>query len=712
MNTMQRQRPTNYFSLIVILTATILVTVILDGRGSGTVKETRNQSQTARTPVAQIDVSQTSVPIPEHLYGKFTELLGNMFEKGVWAEMLSDRKFFYPVNSSEELIPPNTKRNFERWRPVGPDSFVSMTMERAYVGEHSPEVRLEASTLHGIRQAGLPLQKGKVYVGHIVLAGDTGAHVSVSLVWGTDAAARQSIEMGPLSDEYSTTSLRFTSDGDNPDGRLEITGTGTGSFRIGAVSLMPADNINGFRSDIIARLERLDAGTIYRWPGGNMVSAYDWRDGVGNRDLRPPRYELAWNTVESNDVGTDEFITLCRLLDLDPFICVNAGLQDEYSAAAWVEYANGAANTPMGKLRAAGGHPEPYHVKYWGVGNEMYGQWQWGHMAIRHFVVKHNRFAVAMRKVDPTIKIVASGATPFETGMTARHHRKPLPARLPYKYGTPEDWSGNLLQHSSDYFDVLSEHSYPSIQSAFDEEQQQLVETKDPVVDQVRRVPNRIHAAVEAWHEYLKRMPELKDKHITIALDEWASGGWSRPMVTMLGAAEGLNELIRHTDIFSMSCYTGFTSCIRFNGYATTYSPTGLAFVLYREHFGTIPVRVGGNSPQHAVKGTIGVDRASVPSGSATYPLDVTAALTPDRKTLAVAIVNPTDSPQDMGLEFTNAGAVTQARLRQIAGADYTSRNLPGQDPVVEIRQIPVDGVPSEVTVPPISLSMYEFELR
>ena len=113
-------------------------------------------------------------------------------------------------------------------------------------------------------------------------------------------------------------------------------------------------------------------------------------------------------------VGADEFLTLCELLGVDAFISVNAGFGEARSAAEEVEYVNGAADTPMGKLRAANGHPAPYGVKWWGIGNEMYGSWQFGHMALKQYVIKHNMFAKAMRKVDPGITLLATGATPEE----------------------------------------------------------------------------------------------------------------------------------------------------------------------------------------------------------------------------------------------------------------------------------------------------------
>jgi len=657
-----------------------------------------------------IEGSKTGAPIHPYVYGQFTELLFNLFEKGIWAEMLSDRKFFYAVDSSETLNPINTKRDFNRWRPVGADEFVTMNTSQPFVGKQAPQIRLDAETPRGIVQKGLALRKGREYSGSVALAGTPDASVAVSLIWGDGPDDRQTISATSLTDQYVKIPLHFTAGADTDDGRLAITGTGDGSFRVGIVSLMPADNVHGFRADMVKLLKELDSG-IYRWPGGNFVAGYDWRDGIGDRDKRPPRYDYAWNTVEYNDVGTDEFMTLCGLLGIDPYLCVNAGFGDAHSAAEWVEYANGSADTPMGKLRAKNGHPEPYRVKWWGVGNEMYGEWQLGHMDIDHYVIKHNQFAEAMRAVDPSIEIVASGATPFETSTTARHHRKPLPAKLPYQYGSHQDWSGQLLEHSADNFDYLAEHLYPVSNSAFDVDRQEFVEVDDPLVDRVRRLPNRVRATVEAWNEYVKRMPQLKEKGIKLAIDEWA-GGDRRSFSRTLCAAAGLHEMFRHSDVITMGAYTAFTGCLAFNGAESCYSPTGLVFYLYRHHFGTIPVDVTGNSPPKPVKGTIGVDRPSVPSGSDTYPLDVVAALTSDRERLTVAILNPTEEPHSIRTTFHDLDLQPSGTKWQIAAENLESRNEAGQQPAVEIVESAMDRVPQSFDLPPLSVTLYEFRLK
>ncbi len=668
-------------------------------------------SEAPEQVVATIDISKTGAPIHRYVYGMFTELLGNIFEHGLWAEMLSDRKFFYPVDTTAKLNPINTRRFQNRWRPVGGADIVIMDRYFPYAGEHSPLIRLDGSTVLGIRQSGLTLRAGRSYTGRVILAGDAGARINVSLVWGSGPDDRQTIPINFLTADYLKYTLNFTVGEDTENGWLEITGTGQGSFHIGALSLMPSENIQGFRADLVSLLRELNSG-IYRWPGGNMLAGYDWRDGIGDIDKRPPRYDYAWNAVESNDVGTEEFLILCDLLNIDPYICVNIGFGDAYSAAQWVEYVNGSESTPMGKIRAQNGHPEPYNVEWWGIGNEMYGQWQLGHMSIEHYILKHKMFARAMLDVDPTIKLIASGATPFETSTTSRHHRPPLPAELPYEFGSREDWSYQLLAHSSDYFDYLAEHLYPVTSMAFNVDSQKFIAVDDPLVDQVRRLPNRVKAVAESWNEYLKRIPELKDKNITFALDEWTGGGWRSAFLRTLCAAEGLHEIFRHSDIITMGGYTAVTSCVRWDANDACYSSIGLLFKLYRYHFGTIPLEVSGNSPQHPVKGTVGVDKPAISSGSDTWPLDVMAALSEDRKKVTVAIVNPTESVQEISMDFKGVKFGKEVKLYRIAAPELSTRNIPGEEPVIETEEHSLKNVPEKIQVVPLSISLYEIELK
>jgi alpha-N-arabinofuranosidase len=674
-----------------------------------------------------VDANKTGPAINPLVYGYFTELLSNMYEGGPWAEMLGDRKFFYPVDSKPTQTPPNSRRFAGRWRPVGPDEFVTMDARQVWVGKQSPVIRLDGTTPHGIQQAGLGLVQGKQYTGRVILAAEPGVTIKASLVWGTGPGDRQTVEIAGHTG-YGKFPLKFTAGGATMDGTLEIVGTGKGTFHVGAVSLMPADNIGGFRADIIGVWKEIGP-TIYRWPGGNFTSGYDWRDGIGDPDKRRPVYDYAWNALEPNDVGIDEFMALTRILSIEPYICVNTGFGDARSAAEEVQYFNGAASTPMGKLRAANGHPEPYKVKWWNVGNEMYGPWQLGHMKLSDYVIKQNMVAEAMRAADPTIKLIASGATPAEmstTGAAQTIQGKPVA-----QFGDPNvDWTGGLLAKSSDYLDAIAEHLYPKAGQYFDSEKQNWVNSDESPAARARRLANRVKSTVEEWQEYQRRFPNLKMDSIQIALDEWAvgapgalpgmtevapAGGGRGPrasMFTAISAGEAMQEIFRHSGNFLMAEYTASTGVLSFDKVAANISPVGLMFKLYGRHFGTIPVAVTGNAPQHEVKGTVFVDKAKVSSGSDTYPLDVAAAFTPDRKALTIAIINSTDTEQQIGVTVQGVRLGSRGRVWKVAAASWNPTNAPGKSREIDIVESTVNQAPTTLTSPRLSMEIFEFPVQ
>ncbi|HEX4635152.1 MAG TPA: hypothetical protein VH189_03155, partial [Rhizomicrobium sp.] len=363
---------------------------------------------------AQIDAAQTSPPITKYMYGALIEHIGGLINYSLWAEALDDRKFFYPVDFQPPpaAARPGLRAAGRKWTPMGRESVVAMDTANAYVGEHSPVVALAGASPRGLQQDGISLANGRGYSGRIVIAGDPGARVTATLIWGEGPDDRLSQPV-PVKQEWAPVPLHFLPRAATTNARLEIAGTGTGSFRVGAVSLMPDDNLKGFRADTIGLLKAMNSG-FWRLPGGNFVSGHDWRDAIGDPDKRPPISDPAWHAPQPNDVGTDELMTLCELLGVEPYLCVDTGFGSAREGAQLVEYCNGAVTTPMGAMRAANGHPEPYKVKYWNIGNEMYGYWQMGYMAPEHYMLKHNLFAKAMRKADPSITLIAIGAMPDE----------------------------------------------------------------------------------------------------------------------------------------------------------------------------------------------------------------------------------------------------------------------------------------------------------
>jgi alpha-N-arabinofuranosidase len=677
-----------------------------------------------------IDAAKTGEPVTPLIFGGYMEPATTR----VWAEMLTDRKFANPITSA---VPPPTNSFFRRFlgdpfKPVGPEGTVEMDTERPFVGKHSPRIRLGGSEPHGIQQSRLRLGRGRSYVGRVYLAGDPGAKVVVRLVWGTGTADSQMIQIPALSREYRKFALKFTPTADTEEGRLEILGTGSGTFHVGTASLMPADNMQGFHAGMI-RLYREAGFKMAKWPGGNFVSAYDWYDGIGDRDKRPPRPQPMWrNMVESNDVGIDDFVAFCRLLGAEPYVTVNSGFGDARSAAEEVEYCNGSTSTRLGKLRAENGHPEPYNVRLWCIGNEMYGPWQYGHMSLNQYWVKHNDIVVAMKKVDPSIKVTLSGASVCEKSIGGAEKKNdffpdkwepPVLDKLPYEFGSLNDWDGWLLANCADNVDHVSEHTYAYPDLAFDAEKQRFVDVQDPLQDKTRRMSNRIGEAFEAWQKYVDKMPSLKEKNIKFIFDEWgvryrsADGKSHRPpgMVSPLSYALFLHELFRHSDMVAASCPTGglFSVLVDDTGEAVGFPGEGLVMKIMGTHFpGALPVQVSGNSPQQSVRGTPFVDIPAVPIGSPTYPLDVVAALSSDRKTLILSVVNPTEAGQEFTHQITGVKLHGPGTLWQIAASDVNAVNEPGKKPAVQIVEIPQKALAEKVQVPPISINVYEFEVE
>ena len=613
-------------------------------------------------PAVKIDASKIGEPVSKYIYGQFIEHLGRCIYGGIWAEMLGDRKFYYPVGARESP-----------WKIVGDKSAVRMSKENSFVDEHTPQIQLSGDGKPcGIFQDKLGLVRGKRYTGRIVLAVAAEAlPIRVSLVWGGGKDERdtkiinkglvRSYGFGEFPVGFNIFPMGFNSGATTDNGRLEIVGLGERTFQIGTVSLMPSDNINGMRADTLKLLKELNS-PVYRWPGGNFVSGYDWKDGIGERDKRPPRKNPAWKGIEHNDFGLDEFIIFCRRVGAEPMIAVNSGLGDDRSAAEEVEYANGPPDTPMGKWRAANGHRQPYNVKWWCIGNEMYGGWQLGHMPLNQYVRKHNLFAEAMRKVDPSIKLIAVGAV--------------------------GPWSEAMMKNCAGHMDLISEHFYRG--------------AKESVMEHVRQAPDAVRGKVTAHRDYRKKFESLKGKDIRIAIDEWnywygkhifGELGTRYFLRDALGIAAGLHEMIRNSDMVFMANYAqtvNVIGAIKTTKTDAAFETTGLALKLYRQRFGTLPVAITGDA----------------------YPLDVAAAWTSDRKALTVAIVNPTEDKLELPMELKGVRLTGNGRLWLIAHSDPMAYNEPGKPPEVIIEEKPITGISNKLNVPPLSISLYELPAR
>jgi alpha-N-arabinofuranosidase len=608
-------------------------------------------SQELPAPSVVVNVEKTLAPMSKYVYGQFIEHLGRCIYQGIWAEMLEDRKFFWPVGEGESP-----------WKAVGNAKAVAMDKAKPFTGEHTPRITLNGKETGGLVQEALALVQGRDYIGRIVLAGDASAvPINVSLIWGEGAEGRQIVEVKEIGRDFRTFPLAFKAGASTETARLEVVSAGRGSFKVGTVSLMPADNVEGFRPEVLALLKEL-AAPVYRWPGGNFVSGYNWRDGIGDRDKRPPRKNPAWQGVEHNDVGIHEYLDLMRLIGSEPYITVNSGLGDAKMAVEELEYVNGPADSPLGKWRAQNGRVEPWGVKFWSVGNEMYGDWQLGHVPLTDYVKKHIAFAEAMRAKDPTIKIVAVGAV--------------------------GQWDETMLAEAAGHMDYISEHFY--------------VGEKPGLLSHVRQIPQEVKRIAEAHRAYRKTIPSLAGKEIPVALDEW--NYWYGPdlygeigvryfLKDALGVAAGFNEFARQSDIYVMANYAqtvNVIGAIKTSKTAAEFDPTGLALKLYRNHFGTIPVEVSGT----------------------TEPLDIMACWQEGKEVLTLSVVNPTRAEQTLAVDFGALSVPKSAKLYLISGADPQLYNEPGKPKAVAIEER--DGAPfgKKLVLPPISVSLYEVRAR
>lgn len=164
----------------------------------------------------------------------------------------------------------------------------------------------------------------------------------------------------------------------------------------------PHADADGFRTDVLEAVK--NAGiTCIRYPGGNFVSGYHWEDGIGERSLRPKRPELAWKSIETNEIGTDEFMKWCKKAEVEPILAVNLGTRGIEDAVHYLEYCNFQEGTTYSNKRKENGHAEPYKVKTWCLGNEMDGMWQIGHKNAEDYGKLARETAKAMKALDSSL---------------------------------------------------------------------------------------------------------------------------------------------------------------------------------------------------------------------------------------------------------------------------------------------------------------------
>jgi alpha-N-arabinofuranosidase len=248
--------------------------------------------------------------------------------------------------------------------------------------------------------------------------------------------------------------------------------------------------------DVVELVKALKPPLI-RYPGGNFASGYHWEEGIGPKDQRPAHEDKAWHTLDANQVGTDEFMAFCEAVDTEPFLVINDGSGTPEEAARWVAYCNDPPETEQGSRRAANGHPEPYNVNLWGLGNEVWGDWQIGHTDADGYVERIKPFIAAMRAADPEIKLVAVG--------------------MDMQPGDPrgaEEWNRAVLKGIGDQIDYLSFHVYQPDETGYREQYDE-----KELYHSLISAPYSTEDAIRRMADLIKKL--VPDRQIGVALDEY-----------------------------------------------------------------------------------------------------------------------------------------------------------------------------------------------
>lgn len=318
-----------------------------------------------------------------------------------------------------------------------------------------------------------------------------------------------------------------------------------------------ADKI-GFREDVKKLMKEFGI-SLLRYPGGNFVSSYDWKEGIGPRDKRPVKQDLAWGVMETNEVGTDEFIQYAKELGAEVMMSVNMGTGTPKEAAELVEYCNVDKGTFYSDLRRKNGHENPYNIRLWCVGNEMDGPWQMGQMEAKEYALKYRETAKMMKSVCPDISLVACGSCSNEPA-----HRS---------FGV---WDRIVLEEAYEWIDYLSLHRYygydieqnlfyPRVETIKDapwmaKDLEEMIKTALAAADYVKGIKKSDHEVMISFDE-LSILP-----HYVRGLDGYQYDTYSQYDAVLYGGL--LCTLLNHSDRIKINCQA---LVVNENGMFTTF---------------------------------------------------------------------------------------------------------------------------------------------
>ena len=517
-----------------------------------------------------LDYSSTQ-SISPLLFGDNLEHTRGSVIGGISAEMLRNRKFvgkpgrygcaheWYAVgkNNTSSICPQNVYFSFGASYTRHAEGY---KMRRSHE-QNAQYITNYANETAGIGQKDLFVLADTDYEFSAAVRSFSGNLLTVSLL-GSDKTVYDCKTFSAEPGDFCEVTVILRSPAKDAEARIEITFDTVGTVMIGALSMMPCNHFHGMRPDVIEKMKELGI-KLLRWPGGNFAGEYNWKDGLLPRNMRAPFQSYLWletqphtNGYDFHEIGTDDFIALCREIGAEPFITLNPTWNSPEESAQWVEYCNGDETTPYGKLRAERGHPEPYNVQFWSLGNEAgYGHMEGANTADAYAKAVREH-AQKMLEVSPDLTLCSSGPYPNQ------------------------EWADYSAKALSDLASAVSLHHYAGYPSYIDPDKR-----KEEYENFVRKVDTEFQPRMRILRE------QLGDSKVKISYDEWnAWYAWYRGGSVTEGimAAAFMNMLFRNADRYGVMMACHFESvnegAVQVFPDHVRLSPTGQAISVMKNH--------------------------------------------------------------------------------------------------------------------------------
>jgi len=627
-----------------------------------------------------VDAARVEGRIDPRLYGQFVEFMFEGVKGGLSAELVRDRGFEQPASSIGlsrywERYPDD--RNDDYGLSFGWDNEVAYPVRLEHFEkqpvQHSLRVDAKAGVVErrGVHQPRIPVRAGIAYNGYLWLktSGYDGRILVALEEDRSGGATHAEAEIQKVEGDWKQYWFELSPTRADPHARLAILFEGRGRVWVDQVSLVPADAVGGVRADVEARVKALRPAFI-RWPGGNVAQDYRWTWGIGPRDGRPEWVNLSWkNELEPGDIGTDEFVAFCRRVGAEPAITVNVegrGATAE-EAAAWVEYCNGKATSRQGAMRAANGHPQPYAVRYWELGNEIWGDWVRGHTDALSYARHYLRYERAMRAVDPGIQLTAVGDNDM-------------------------GWNRSVLRTAGGSIDFLAIHHYYG---------------REAIAGDARNLMARPLHYERFYAEVAKLIrEEARGRPIRLNINEWGLDLPESRQYSMEAALYGarlLNVFERASPLVAMSAESDLVNgwpggIIQASRDGLFVSPLYYVNQLYNEHLGRDRLTATVDGP------TFDTSR----EGKGVPVLDAVASRSVDGSAVYLKVVN-TDPASAVAarIELRGVGVAPEAQHHVLTAASLETHNSFATPDAIRPRREPIRASESfRVSLPAHSVSV------